>query len=824
MTRPNDNPRPIATMLSRVGLVVMLISAFLRATVGFEPMPGWDLDPTVVDAPSAGLRPAELLILDTLVFAAAAFVLLGEALRGRGINLTWCVLAVIGCVGVGLHALAIHGGSLDDLRIGSGWAAAIVGGLAAAHACRDPGVRIFTLAALIGFVGLIAAKGTVQFTFEHDLTVETFEANREAIFQARGWLEDSAAARAYEHRLRQREATGWFALANAVASVAAATFVALVGWGIIAARDARSSVRRLPNGFAALIVIGAVIAAALVAMAGAKGGFAAATLGLLLLACGWIHKARCRSAVLTSTKPHDASEAAQALNQSVPFRRLYEAGPWIVAAGILVFPILAIVLRGVIGERIGELSLLFRWFYISTATRIFVENPMLGVGPSGFQRAYMLLKPAISPEDVQSPHSLTFDYLATLGVFGMAWIGLVLMWLAGVARHVLAPLPVERRSGRSGPGIPSLLVVVIVPLVIGVMLETPAQNLFEFLLSLITRGVGLLAWIGIAAGILALLRERPEATWCIAPAAIALAAHGQVEMTPIWTGSGAWFMLVLAAAGAPEVGQDDRRARFVPSVVLAMAAVGMAALIVPRVITWQASLLRAASLVRPIQEFESRRAALELGRTDPRFPGDSWPRFVGDLARRTNSEPARSPNDMIEQLAALRAAVAMSAMTEFVFTASPAFPTHTRTMTEASRLALSILVHLHQDRAPTQERLWAHEGLELALAYEAATSPEAGASEWVWLATVCLTRHAHTGREDLLRQGLEALQRAAELDPHGLPIRLRLMDTYLGLGNLEEAARWARETLIANEKARLDPRKVLSETELERVRRVAGGS
>jgi hypothetical protein len=93
--------------------------------------------------------------------------------------------------------------------------------------------------------------------------------------------------------------------------------------------------------------------------------------------------------------------------------------------------------RGLIWTDLGERSLLFRAFYAIGSLRIWGEYPFAGVGPDGFQDAYAAAKIPIATETVQSPHSVIFDWTATLGVFGLAWVG-----LARLAFH-----PAVRRAG-----------------------------------------------------------------------------------------------------------------------------------------------------------------------------------------------------------------------------------------------------------------------------------------------------------------------------------------------------------------------------------------
>ena len=47
---------------------------------------------------------------------------------------------------------------------------------------------------------------------------------------------------------------------------------------------------------------------------------------------------------------------------------------------------------------------------------MFTSSPLVGVGPDGFQDAYLQFKPVRSPEDVASAHSMTVDWLASIGV------------------------------------------------------------------------------------------------------------------------------------------------------------------------------------------------------------------------------------------------------------------------------------------------------------------------------------------------------------------------------------------------------------------------
>src|SRR5690606_35332276 len=150
----------------------------------------------------------------------------------------------------------------------------------------------------------------------------------------------------------------------------------------------------------AVVVIGAGAAAGLGALGltYSKGGLEALGLGVVVVGAQvWMHRRGSR--------------------------RQARAAGWLMP-GAVAAPIVAVVVRGLIGERLGERSLLFRWFYWQGASRIATDHPVAGVGPAGFQEAYLSARPPLSVEEVTSPHGLPFDWWATLGLFGLAWVGL----------------------------------------------------------------------------------------------------------------------------------------------------------------------------------------------------------------------------------------------------------------------------------------------------------------------------------------------------------------------------------------------------------------
>jgi hypothetical protein len=554
------------------GWCLALACVCLKVIVVLDPFPYWGTDPTRIVLPESSLTPAGSVFLDACVLFSAGLALIGDWLIGARIGRITSALWALGAIGAGLQAFRLHSATLDDARIGLSWTAALGAGLAAVHLCRDPALRRITLACTVGVAGALIAKGVLQYFVEHPATVVSYRANRSAFLEAQGWLPDSSQARSFERRLDQAEASGWFGMANVYASFMAAGLIAMLGWAVLAWRRMRERV--LNAGWPGLLSLGAVLCAAGVWMAGSKAGVTVCILGMILLGAG-------------ALPHHLVPEQARA--------RLSRAGG-ILAVLIIEAAIVAVVARGLVGERSTERSLLFRWYYFKGAAAIFFHHPLAGVGPANFKDAYLLDKPPMSPEDVASPHSVLLDYAATLGVFGLAWAGLWLTWVANLginyAKRWVLQGGGQPASAPLRPEVWAVAAVVCTPTLAAAWIERtlPSPE------GAIARLAGAAAWLGFALAALLFMRTASRSRWIAAAAAIAIAAHAQIEMTGTWTGAAGLFMVLIACAASGDADRPTQRRPDGAVGPVAMAAAGLAAavLIAIPVADWERQLARAA--------------------------------------------------------------------------------------------------------------------------------------------------------------------------------------------------------------------------------------
>ncbi len=588
----------------------------LRACVGMETLTGWETDPLLDPAPSSGLTPGLSIAVDAVSVVASGVALL--LFRGRVAPVSLCVWGVVALV-IAYHAVLASHADLQHLRIGAAWLSAITLGvvLSARGVGTDRGVRSLVCGCLGGFAALLVCKGALQVFVEQPAMIASFKQNSTLFFQSQGWEPGSTMARAYERRVNQTEATGWFGLSNVFASVCAAMVPIGLACGFGAWRAKRAEREeagdpdRASAGLGLIAACGVTTALAIsgVIMAGGKGGYVAMALGLGVL-----------------------------LGLAVLVRRATDAGRGRLSARLagglgvacVVGALGAIAARGVVGERLSELSIWFRAFYIEASLRIFGERPLLGVGPDGFKDAYTRLKNPLSPEEVASPHSIFFDWGATLGAAGVALGVLVLWWAwrcgAGlVETHVAqkpeadAPAPDERTLARLICAVAAAVVLSSLSLERAAL--GPAQGLMMV--------IGLVLWCVLGTCAMKSVMRDGFAKIGIAAGAIAMLTHAQIEVTGSWTqSSGLLLALVgLAASGAgvsrgattsagdaPDSGGGTARWRVrAPGVVVILMGIGLAfaataAIGFDRALQKAAEPLRAIALARMTARLESDRS------------------------------------------------------------------------------------------------------------------------------------------------------------------------------------------------------------------------
>lgn len=414
MTESGGTSNPAESALVPIGAAALLGLVAFRCLVMISPDPSFDVDPLAQPVPWFGLGPGGSALCSIWILLAGTLVLLGERFSGRGLDRGLLLLWLLPLVPIVLHGRA----DATAFWLGVDWFAAASVGVVLAHACRAPGVRSMVLAGFLGVLGMLVIRGAGQLLIEHPALVDYFNANREAMLAGFGWEPGSAKARLYERRLVQPEATGWFGLANLFSGLMAIGLVLGVG-SLLATggsrgggdRDHAAGTPRTARWLLWLLALAGFLVMLLVN--GSKGAIGAVLLGLVV-------------------------GVAPRLVPRLRDRGFRLAGVLSVAA--LAITLGAVLVRGLLGADAlgGELSLLFRWQYLLGASSLIVQHPLIGIGPDGFQSAFLAVRPALSPEEPASVHNVIADWLVSLGVLGSTWICLLLLlaFRCGASRFI----------------------------------------------------------------------------------------------------------------------------------------------------------------------------------------------------------------------------------------------------------------------------------------------------------------------------------------------------------------------------------------------------
>lgn len=835
-------PRPnLSALLRRLGLTAVLIAACARVVTSSDPLPGWSLDPLTTVAPQNGLGPAGSILLSSLSFLGLTLILAAARRARERTPTVLLALAAIGLIPIAYHGWLGPTACVENTTTGLAWAGAIAGALAACIACRHAAERGLVIACLAGLAGPLVIRAGIQVYVEHPVLVADFESNREAFLASHGWRPDSAMARSFERRLSQPDASAWFAMSNVYASVMAGCVAVFAAACLDAARARlwttghRNDLYRVAGVAAGL---GCSVAGLFIALpaGGAipKGAAAAMLLGLALLAIG-----------LWSTSPGTAA-GLQHRGAGFPARVLRARWSNLLGPALLALALLAVLLRGLVGERLGELSLLFRFYYIEAALRIFAEHSLWGTGTDGFQSAYLLAKNPLNPEEVSSPHSVLFDYLSMLGVWGLAWGGLLVTLAARAGAALLAhpdgprspspePPPKDPQPPVSPPPIGWLIAVIAVSAAISFARETlplaeAVPEAFALLLldGLTKLAVWALLWLGLAAALLPRGGggHSPRLTLGLAAGALAVLTHAQIELTATDVSSSAWALLLLGAAagsmplacarGSTALASEGAAAVAGPRVVgaCAVALGGLLTLATlaaaPPVRAWQAELRETAVLAGESTAFIQRADALAND------PADSLQAFAADLAAATGQPAADSAERLDEMLSAFRLArVAQAADRLDALARGRATPS--RAVAHAAVDLRLALTDLHRQLGlSTNPPVTA--AIDLA-AWAAERWPE-DPRAWRDLAQANrLAAHLGATGPD---GDLDPLLRAASLDPLSPQLAHQLAERFSEVGHPEQARRWASIAIANHEFRRLDPLAGLSENQVQRLRELLG--
>ncbi|MHC5024454.1 MAG: O-antigen ligase family protein [Planctomycetota bacterium] len=716
----DERSRAAATILRWSGLLGIMTILVARCLVVFAPQVLFDVDPAQASDASdmflAAYGPVGSLGLDVALALACAAAIFGEALAGRRIDVVLIGLALVPGLAVWIHGQD----DAHDLWRGSTWVAAALTCVTVAHLARDRRLRLLLAALLIAIVAPLLVRGTMQVTIEHDATLAQFEASKDRYFAERGWEPGSPSALIYERRLRQRQPTGWFPTTNIFASVMAFGLVAWLGLAIAAARS------RLPSGWWGTPGLLALLASAGLLMCGSKGAVLAALAGVVVLLAPMLRSG---------------------------FGERIRARAGLLLIGLMIAAIAGVVVRGVILPEsfLGEKSLLFRWHYLVGSGRMLSEAPLLGVGPDGFQAAYVLHRLPRSPEEVSSAHSMMVDWIAMLGAGGALWIVLVgvMLWRA-TGEDDETPAPDHAAFVRA-PGFVAFGVAAA-----AMLIALPAEWHTLGVESAAARLIGA-ATFALVATLAAQLMDRVPGgivRWSFLAALAALLVHGQIEMTFYQPGAVVWAMVAIGLVGRARPAGPTWSGAAAGAVITMLALATLWFAYRPALLQ-QISVRQAAATLWPPADdlaahLDQRRRAAD------RLLGDAWPAWP------SNRLPLRAT---VEQ-ALLGAAI-----------------------------------------APDEQRI---EWLAAAAATaDELVAAEPGAASLSLRSGIQRQLATATGDQSLWDVAIADAQRITELDPHAVASWKRLGDTLWEAGRRSEAASAYERALGNSDHFELDPLKQL---------------
>jgi tetratricopeptide (TPR) repeat protein len=479
--------------------------------------------------------------------------------------------------------------------------------------------------------------------------------------------------------------------------------------------------------------------------------------------------------------------------------------------GLCLLVIITLILRGLAGESLGERSLLFRYQYLVGSLRVWGANPFLGIGPGVFQDGYALLKPALSPEDVATPHNVALAWVATLGGGGLALVGFLGHGLLTHAGQSVEDQP-ESPKLASDQLMKIGLLIITVATLISVRMQAPVLTQAG-LIPILT---GLALWYLIA---IAVIRSSlPDQTLRVVMLVLGgvLLVHAMIEVTgslivsaPLW-GLGAGLAL------RPK--RSEKRSP-AGALITGTAMIGIGIIVLNRwapINRWERSLHASAQHARVIADVHGTLNALEFA---------SAPELLLDQSAEQLSTLLGTPipASMDSVLRGLHQAEFLSRQqaTVSLLDALEARPSHTPTRIAISQQHLwlaSVLQGVGQVEQASQE--WDQ-------AFELFEDEALDTQGHRWLGSILAGRASAfrdaPERAEWLREAIHHSEIAMTRTPHDPHLAHQIMMLSIEAGDFPRAQTWADRALALHEQMRLDPIRGLSPDEIDDARPAARG-
>lgn len=754
--------------------------ALAKVFAGFDPFPGWGGDPVISGTVIVTYTPVWMLAFDLLLVVASLGVVFTSGHAPRGAGIVWGIVLTASLVAVG-HARLGTSFQLEGLIAGSSWASSLVAAAAGWHAsCFNPRARRLLVAILMGAMAPLAMKAVLQLQVEHPDTVAAYLAHKAEFLDAQGWLADSPMALAYERRLMQAEPSGWFGLANVFATHMLTMSLVFFGLLITAWRH-----KVAPAGVFGLFLL--FLAPALcVVLTGSKGGIGTLLVGLALF-------------ILVPRLHRFALPLSNRLAMGL-------------GLACVALPLAGVVSRGLLGERFAELSLLFRWFYMQGATRIFADHWLTGVGPAGFRDAYVRVKNPLAAEDPVSPHSILFDWGAGLGLAGLV-LGVLLIYACmKAARSAVHPDPDSPQDADDywelRLGMLSIIGAVIAGLIVERAMVTPE--------SAITRLIGTVGSLMFVITLLRFQRHFPRhMSVGIAIALLACVMHLQIEMSATTIGAATWILLFIGVGVSRTPTVVVRTRRVIAAGILVVG--GLLAWQTPRVVAWERSLREAHAVVAPIPDLGE-----QLTRVIPSPPNAIARQDLAQVLGGLLGRAVAADNASLQQALGVYVEGALGVAAQHLARAHDRVPSHLPTAQALARVRFHLAQRL-EARGGTGALAAALNDAE-QLGTRILSIPGAqGAQVHAWMAQV-LEKRAELGDGVQRAAVVEHLTQAVDCSPFDPILASRLARAHAAAGDPSAAASWARRALELHANRRLDPLSGLPDREQEAMWKLVDGA